>query len=158
MSGISYRPEVLLVIETIGIGMLASFFLVETVGLAAGGIVVPGYFALLLHDPVRIVSTLAVALATWLVLRLLARFMLVYGRRMLVLGILIGYLLGYVTRIVPTWTVDTLRVNIGVIGYVIPGLVAYWMERQGVVQTIASLLVAAVLTRLIVTVISWGAF
>ncbi|UCG41958.1 MAG: poly-gamma-glutamate biosynthesis protein PgsC [candidate division WOR-3 bacterium] len=147
-----------MVIETIGIGMLASFFLVETVGLAAGGIVVPGYFALLLHDPVRIVATLAVALSTWLILKLLARFMLVYGRRMLVLGILVGYLLGYVTRIVPTWTTDTFRLNIGVIGYVIPGLVAYWMERQGVVQTVASLMVAAVLTRLIVTVISGGVF
>ena len=147
-----------MIIETVGLGMLASFLLTETVGFAAGGIVVPGYFALLLHDPVRVVSTLLVALATWAILKLLGRVMLVYGRRMLVLAILVGYVLGYVTKIVPTWTIDTFNVNVGVIGYVIPGLVAYWMMRQGVVPTVASLMVAAVLTRLVVTVISGGTF
>lgn len=145
-----------MVVETIGLGMLASFFLAETVGLAAGGIVVPGYFALVLHEPVRVLSTLGVALAVFLILKLLGRFMLVYGRRMLVLAILLGYLLGYATRIVPSWTVDAVKVDIGVIGYVVPGLVAYWMMRQGVVQTVATLAVAAVLTRLVVTAISGG--
>ncbi len=147
-----------MVIEAIGLGMVASFFLTETIGFAAGGIVVPGYFALVLHEPVRVVSTLGVALATYLLLRLLSRFMLVYGRRMLVLSILVGYLLGYLTRIAPHWTLGGSDLNIGVIGYVIPGLLAYWMSRQGVVETVAVMMFAAVLTRLVVTVISGGAF
>ncbi len=147
-----------MIIETIGLGMLASFFLTETVGLAAGGIVVPGYFALVLHEPTRVIATLAVAFVTFLILKLLGRFMLVYGRRMLVLSILVGYLLGYLTRIAPDWSIGSLDLNVGVIGYVIPGLVAYWMNRQGVVETVSTLLVAAVLTRFVVTAISGGMF
>jgi len=147
-----------MIIETIGLGMLASFFMTETLGYAAGGIVVPGYFALVLDEPSRVVSTVLVAVVTFLLLRLLSRLMLVYGRRMLVLSILIGYLLGYLTRIAPDWHVAQLDVNVGVVGYVIPGLLAYWMNRQGVVETLSVMMVAAVLTRLVVTVISRGAF
>ncbi len=145
-------------IETIGLGMLASFFMAETAGVAAGGIVVPGYIALLLHDPVRVTSTIIVALVTFLILKLLDRFMLVYGRRMLVLAVLIAYLLGYATRVAPSLHLAGTNVDIGVIGYVIPGLVAYWMARQGVIETVATMLFAAVLTRLAITIISGGAF
>jgi poly-gamma-glutamate biosynthesis protein PgsC/CapC len=145
-------------IETIGLGMVASFFLTETVGLAAGGIVVPGYFALFLNEPVRVLMTILVSLATLLVVKFASRFMLVFGRRMLLLGVLVGYLLGYATRIVPRMTVDSLQMDVSVVGYVIPGLVAYWMNRQGIFETVSTLLVAAVLTRLVITVINGGAF
>ncbi len=147
-----------MVIETIGLGMLASFVLTETIGVAAGGIVVPGYFALALNEPVRVAATIAVSLATLLIIKVVGRFMLVFGRRMLLLGVLVGYLLGYVTRIVPHLTVGAAHFDLGVIGYVIPGLVAYWMNRQGILETIATMLLAAVLTRLTITVLTGGAF
>ncbi|MEO0010007.1 MAG: poly-gamma-glutamate biosynthesis protein PgsC [candidate division WOR-3 bacterium] len=145
-----------MIIETIGLGMLVSFLLTETIGLAAGGIVVPGYIALMLTEPVRIVATVLVAMITFLIIRALSRVMLVFGRRMLLLGILIGYLLGYVTKIFPPVTIDSLRLDLSVIGYVIPGLIAYWMNRQGVVETLSSMILAAVLTRLVILVISSG--
>lgn len=147
-----------MVLQTIGLGMIASFVLTETVGLAAGGIVVPGYFALTLTEPLRIIATVLVAFAVFLILKLLDRVMLLYGRRLLLLGVLIGYLLGYVTKIVPPLSLDHMRFDVSVIGYVIPGLMAYWMHRQGVIETVSTMLVAAVLTRLVITVISAGAF
>jgi poly-gamma-glutamate biosynthesis protein PgsC/CapC len=147
-----------MVVETIGLGMLASFFLTETVGLAAGGIVVPGYFALTLNEPIRVIATILVALATFLIIRLLSHVMLIYGRRMLLLGVLVGYLLGYVTRIVPPLSIARLHLDVSVIGYVIPGLLAYWMNRQGIVETISTMLIAAVLTRLIIATVSGGSF
>ena len=147
-----------MLVETIGLGMLASFFLTETVGLAAGGIVVPGYFALTLNEPLRVVATILLALVTFLIIKLLSQVMLVFGRRMLLLGVLVGYLLGYVTKIVPTLTIATLHLDVSVVGYVIPGLLAYWMNRQGVVETISTMLIAAVLTRLIITTVSGGSF
>ncbi|MCX7732276.1 MAG: poly-gamma-glutamate biosynthesis protein PgsC [candidate division WOR-3 bacterium] len=145
-----------MIIETIGLGMLVSFLLTETIGLAAGGIVVPGYIALMLTEPVRIIATVLVAIVTFLVIRVLSKVMLVFGRRMLLLGILIGYLLGYITKIFPPVTLDSLRLDLSVIGYVIPGLIAYWMNRQGVVETLSSMILAAVLTRLVILVISGG--
>lgn len=147
-----------MVIEAIGLGMLASFALTETIGLAAGGIVVPGYFALVLHRPVSVVVTLAVAFVTYLVVKLLSRFFIVYGRRLLLLAILVGYLLGYLTKTAAPLHVGSLRLDVGVIGYVIPGLVAYWMVRQGIIETVTTLTIAAVLTRLVVTAISGGSF
>jgi poly-gamma-glutamate biosynthesis protein PgsC/CapC len=138
--------------------MLASFFLTETVGLAAGGIVVPGYFALFLTEPVRVIATVLVALATLAVVKLLSQVMLVFGRRMLLLGVLVGYLLGYVTKTVPPLNIERLHLDVSVIGYVVPGLMAYWMNRQGVIETVATMLIAAVLTRLVITTVSGGVF
>jgi gamma-polyglutamate biosynthesis protein CapC len=145
-------------VETIGLGMIASFFLTETVGLAAGGIVVPGYIALFLSEPVRVIATILVASVVFLIIRLLSHVMLLYGRRLLLLGVLLGYLLGYVTKIVPPLPVERLHLDISVIGYVIPGLVAYWMNRQGVIETISTMMIAAVITRLVIAAISGGAF
>ena len=46
----------------IGIGMVLSLFLTETLGVTAGGIIVPGYIALYLHDPIRVIGTFIVSL------------------------------------------------------------------------------------------------
>jgi gamma-polyglutamate biosynthesis protein CapC len=146
-----------LLIETIGLGMLMSFFLSETIGLAAGGIVVPGYIAMTLHEPFRVAATILIALSVYLIVKFISRWMLIYGRRQLILGVLLGYLIGYITKIMPPLQVGQVHIDIATIGFVIPGLIAYWMARQGVVETISMLLVAGVLARLIITVISGGA-
>ena len=145
-----------MLIETIGLGMLMSFFMSETIGLAAGGIVVPGYIAMTLHQPFRVVGTIAIALVVYLIIRVLSNWMLLFGRRQLVLGVLLGYLIGFVTKVMPPIHLGQTSLDISTIGFVIPGLIAYWMGRQGVVQTISTLLVAGVLARLIITVISGG--
>jgi len=145
-----------MLIEGVGIGMIMSFFMTETIGLAAGGIVVPGYIALLLHHPFQVIMTILVAWVTYLLTKLISHFMLLFGRRLLVVAVLIGYLLGYVTRLFPPLIISQVKVDISTIGYVIPGLIAYWMSRQGVVETVSTMMVAAVLTRLLVTVISSG--
>ncbi len=145
-----------MLIEGIGIGMIMSFFMTETIGLAAGGIVVPGYIALLLHHPFQVIMTILVAWITFLLTKLISHFMLLYGRRLLVVAILIGYLLGYVTRLFPPLTIAQLKLDLATIGFVIPGLIAYWMNRQGVIETITTMVVAAVLTRFLVTIISGG--
>ena len=40
-----------IVVQSVGIGLALSLFFSETLGLAAGGMVVPGYVALMLHHP-----------------------------------------------------------------------------------------------------------
>ena len=146
-----------MLIETIGLGMLMSFFMSETIGLAAGGIVVPGYIAMTLHEPFRVIGTIAIALVVYLIIRVLSNWMLLFGRRQLVLGVLLGYIIGYATKVMPPIHLGQTHLDISTIGFVIPGLIAYWMGRQGVVETISALLVAGVLARLIITVISGGA-
>ncbi|MEO0082777.1 MAG: poly-gamma-glutamate biosynthesis protein PgsC [candidate division WOR-3 bacterium] len=145
-----------MIIETIGLGMLASLFLTETIGLAAGGIVVPGYIALYLQQPLRVIGTVLVGLIVYLLIKFLGRFMLLYGRRLLVIGVLLGYLIGYLIRLFPPITFTDFKLDVNVIGYVIPGLLAYWMNRQGIIETITTMTIAAILTRLIIIIISNG--
>ena len=47
---------------TIGLGIILSLVLSETLGVTAGGIIVPGYIALYLHQPFQVVVTLLVAI------------------------------------------------------------------------------------------------
>ncbi|HBY99863.1 MAG TPA: poly-gamma-glutamate biosynthesis protein PgsC, partial [candidate division Zixibacteria bacterium] len=42
------------------------------------------------------------------------------------------------------------------VGFIIPGLIANWMERQGVIQTLSTMVVAAVVVRLLLMIFSGG--
>ena len=48
----------------IGIGMVLSLFLTETLGVTAGGIIVPGYIAMNLEDPYRLITTFGISIIT----------------------------------------------------------------------------------------------
>ena len=43
--------------------------------------------------------------------------------------------------------------NVGVIGFIIPGLIALWFDRQGVAETMGSLATSAVVVRLVLILI-----
>lgn len=146
-----------MIVEAVGLGMIISLLFVETIGIAAGGIVVPGYIALMLHHPFRVVGTLGVSLVSLLIIKSISKITILYGRRLLVMCILVGYLLGFFTKIYPTVEITLGNIDISTIGYVIPGLMAYWMERQGILNTITSMLIVATLVRFIVVLITGGA-
>ena len=46
---------------SIGLGIILSLVLSEALGVTAGGIIVPGYISLFLHQPVQVFSTFFVA-------------------------------------------------------------------------------------------------
>jgi poly-gamma-glutamate biosynthesis protein PgsC/CapC len=140
----------------IGLGLAMSLVFSEAFGLAAGGMVVPGYIALALAEPWRVVGTIAAAIVTFLIVRLIGRFMLLYGRRHLVMVILVGFLVGHATRVFFGRPEFPEFLSFEAIGYIIPGLIAYWMERQGAFQTIVSMLMAAALVRLVLIVVVGG--
>lgn len=149
-------PESTLIMQAIGLGLVVSLVFSETLGLAAGGMVVPGYIALMIHQPLRIIGTIIVALLTFFVVRVLSNYMFIYGRRRTVLIILVGFLLGAASREFFVITPPGLTLEFQAIGYIIPGLIANWMERQGVVQTITMMLVAGVLVRMLLMIFSGG--
>ena len=63
--------------------------------------------------------------------------MLIYGKRRLVLSLLIGFLIGF-------WVKEYyVSGELYVIGNIIPGLIASWMDRQGVSRTISVILITA---------------
>lgn len=155
---------------SIGIGLLVTLLLVEVFGLAAGGLVVPGYVALKLLQPWSVALTLLAAYLTYIVVRTMSSFMVVYGRRKTALMILFGYLSGSLLDLsmggvlsfpaadtgssgAPGSAMHFRYFELSVIGYIIPGLIAIWFERQGVVKTLVGLIVSSVLVRLILVLI-----
>ena len=138
----------------IGIGMVLSLFLTETMGVTAGGIIVPGYIAMNLENPERLVITFGVSIITFLIIKLLSKFIMVYGKRRLVLALLIGFLLGYLSRSENMITTGLGTTDFIVIGNIIPGLIANWMDRQGVLRTISTVLITAGITKLCIMTIS----
>ncbi len=130
---------------SVGIGLGVGLLFTELFGLATGGLIVPGYMALALHRPYDILVTLVAAFATFAIVRALSMFLIVFGRRRTALMILVGYMIG---MIVNEWP-GLLQVDYDVIGFIIPGLIAIWMDRQGIMQTLASLTIVSIVVRLI---------
>ena len=138
----------------IGIGMVLSLFLTETLGVTAGGIIVPGYIAMNLENPERLVITFGVSIITFLLIKLLSQFIMIYGKRRLVLALLIGFLFGYLSRSENMIAAGLGTTDFIVIGNIIPGLIANWMDRQGVLRTISTVLRTAGITKLCIMTIS----
>jgi gamma-polyglutamate biosynthesis protein CapC len=148
---------------SIGIGLAISLLFSEMFGLAAGGMVVPGYIALYLNRPVDVLLTLTAALVAYSVVHMMSTFMIVYGKRRTVLMIIFGYLVRGVFELIPFPAMEPLfnfsqrlsdvPAEFSVIGYVIPGLIAIWMDRQGVLETLAALVTSAVVVRLVLMLV-----
>lgn len=140
----------------VGLGVIISLLFSELLGASAGGIVVPGYIAMYLDRPMQILGTIVVSLLTWGIIRLISNFTLLFGKRRMVLSILVGFILGWASRLLVYQNVTVYTYQLQSIGYIIPGLIANWFDRQGFWKTITSLGVAAVLVRLILMVVFKG--
>ncbi|MBE3114406.1 MAG: poly-gamma-glutamate biosynthesis protein PgsC [Actinobacteria bacterium] len=137
-----------MIYQAIGIGVMVSFAFYEMVGFSPGGIVVPGYVALFLDQPIRILVTLLVALLTYFSVKILSNYIILYGRRRFLTMVLVSFLL--------KWLIEEIIIKMPIpgmelrsIGYIIPGLIANEMRRQGIFPTIYSLAIVSILVRLI---------
>jgi poly-gamma-glutamate biosynthesis protein PgsC/CapC len=139
--------------ETLFIGLVASLLFVEIMGIYPGGIIVPGYMALYLDQPLRVAATLACALLSLLTYKVLSRFFILFGRRRFVVIILLG---GFWAEL---WFLlfpqfFPVPMELRVIGWVVPGLLANNLERQKFIPTLASLITVSVITYFLAKVIS----
>lgn len=127
-----------MVIETLFIGLIIGFLFYEFTGISPGGVIAPGYFALYIQQPNKIIVTILIALAVWAVLEFCARNLIVYGRRKLLLALLLSFTLKI---LIEQWVqpLQELPFDIQSIGYIIPGLIANEMSRQRFLPTISAL-------------------
>ncbi|HBR87414.1 MAG TPA: poly-gamma-glutamate biosynthesis protein PgsC, partial [Candidatus Marinimicrobia bacterium] len=88
------------------------------------------------------------------IVKFLSNYMFIYGKRRLVLTLLLGFIAGYISRNLIFSPIDTF--SYAVIGNIIPGLIASWMDRQGVPRTLSVILITAVLVKLLVMLLSGG--
>ncbi len=133
---------------SIGIGIVTGVLFSEAFGIASGGIVVPGYLAMFATSPLAILLTVGAGFLTFAVVRALSMYLIIFGRRRTAVMILLGYLVGAIINQFSGQEVT----GVEVVGYIIPGLIALWMDRQGIVQTLASLTIVTVIVRLAMVV------
>ncbi len=145
-----------IMILSIGIGLVVSLLFSEMLGVAAGGMIVPGYVALNLNNPVTVLMTIFVAWLTWATVRALSSVMILYGRRRTVMMLLFGFLYGYFFKSVGYVDAISMVIDLSIIGYIIPGLIAIWIERQGLMETISTLITSSVIVRLLLILITNG--
>ena len=133
--------------EVVLAGVALSLIFSELTGLSPAGLVVPGYIALSLQTPSRVVYTLVIALIAWGVARLLARFMILYGRRRFTVLILLTYVLNAIIV-----GCGILPFDPGMIGAIVPGIIANEFEKQGIRKSLLSL---AVVVGVLVLLMMW---
>ena len=62
---------------TIGLGIALSLILSESLGVTAGGVIVPGYIAMHLHNPDQIIMTFFASIIVIFLIRILGKFIFI---------------------------------------------------------------------------------
>ena len=134
----------------ITIGIVISLIFIEAFGMAAGGIIIPGYVALQIGNPDHLIGLIIISFSTFLIIKLIGRFTFLFGRRQMVVSLLVGTILAIFSHHFMYVNTQVSTVEFSAVGWVIPGLVAHWSIKQGYIKTISILAIVCVLVRLIV--------
>ena len=134
-----------MIVETLVVGLVIALVWAELTDVSPGGIVVAGYFALYLDRPLRVAATLAVALLAWAAVMALSRHLVLFGRRRFVLAVLVGAVLSQAWLLALPKLFEA-PVELRVIGWIVPGILASSLARQKPLPTLASLAAVSTLT------------
>jgi poly-gamma-glutamate biosynthesis protein PgsC/CapC len=136
----------------LALGVIISILVYERWRLTGGAAVVAGYLGIFMDRPLYVVTTVLLATGTYiLVQRFIARRMFLYGRRRLIVMVMVGMVLQSITGTIAYLTAQDITWLAGLygVGFVLPGLIAQDMERQGVRLTVLTVLATSVLTFLL---------
>ena len=136
------------------LSVLLGFVGSEFLGILSGGLVSAGYISFYINQPARVASTLLMAVAICLIVRALGHVIILFGRRRFILTMLVSILLTQILEsiLIVTSTVD---IDMRIIGYIIPGLIANDMEKQGIFKTLIMICACAAIIWLVLHI---GAF
>ena len=140
--------------ETLLIGILMAVLYVQVFDIYPGGIIVPAYISLYLDQPLRVLTTILIALLSLLTYRILSRFLILFGRRRFVTMILVGVVWAQLWFLLLPHLFSS-SIELRAIGWLIPGLLANNLEKQKFFLTLASLLTVSIITFFLVRVILW---
>ncbi len=138
---------------SIVVSIVFGFLFGEATGWLSGGLVAPGYLALYVDQPLRILMTWIAAMLALLVVKLLSRVTILFGRRRFMAFILTGILAGALLDAL------TGRLFVGTpemraIGYVVPGLIANDSWKQGPWRTLLASAVITLATRTVLMLVA----
>lgn len=135
----------------VGLGLAVSLLFTEFFGLKAGGMIVPGYMALNLIHPVPVLLTLLTALSAFGIVRGLSSVLIIFNRRRRALIVLVAFILGAIGHsFFANITIGNNPSNAyNVVGFLTPGLIASSLDKQGIIETFATIFTVSIVVRLI---------
>jgi len=139
--GYLFSPDVVRVVFVVGVVVSVLFY--ERMQLTTGGAIVPAYLALSLGYPATLVSTLIAGYLTWLIVnKVIVRRRILYGRRKFEVELLVGLSLVVLSILGELLFNAFTRANaeLSTIGFLVPGIIAHDMFRQGPKKTIVAIL------------------
>lgn len=134
--------------STVALSVILSFLTTELTGILTGGMISAGYLAYWIGEPLRILSTLLMSILITLILKLSRHFLILYGRRRFMLSILLSIFGVYIVE-KSYFFLSSFTFDLRIIGYIIPGLIASDMEKQGIVRTVLALSAVTVVVKLL---------
>lgn len=138
------------------LGIIISIIFYELTEISPGGVIVPGYIALFITQPGRIIMTIFLSLATLLVVNILSNYTILYGRRKFGIMIIISFIIRLIMQMSMNYLPLPNILATSSIGYIIPGIIAQDIGRQGIVKTVSSMILVASLIKLIDIIIVNG--
>lgn len=120
------RQDLIVIAVSIALGLI--FY--RRTGVATGGIISPGLLALGPFAPRTFAFVILSSLLVLSLLEVLVRVFGLYGRERVSFALLIAALLGFFSSPLLPW-----------VGWVVPGLIAADMQRQGVIPTTLALFI-----------------
>ena len=134
--------------STVALSVIISFLTTELTGLLTGGMISAGYLAYWIGEPMRIVSTLLMSILIAMIIRVSRHFLILYGRRRFMLSILLSIFGVYLVE-KSYFFVSEFSFDMRIIGYIIPGLIASDMEKQGILRTTIALSAVTIVVKLL---------
>jgi poly-gamma-glutamate biosynthesis protein PgsC/CapC len=138
---------------TIILGIVVSTIIYKRTGLTLGGVIVCGYLALFVGQPLHIIVTLIFSYLTYqIVYKFIQKRFMLNGRSLFEIEILVGL----VFQVLWLTIIDLfgmINVDLAVlygIGFVLPGVIAHDMGRQGPQNTMGSILLGVTIIALII--------
>ena len=136
----------------ITLSIVFGFIISEALGILSGGLVSAGYLAFFIDQPLRIAATLGLSIFIALLVNAISQWLIIFGRRRFVLTILLSLVAAWLFERF-SYRMNLIPQDMRIIGYLIPGLIANDMVRQGVIKTLLALLLSAAVIKLVMLAI-----
>lgn len=130
--------------SAVALSIILGFVSIEFLGFLPGGIVSAGYLAFFFEQPFRVVSTLLLAIVICYAVKILQNWLIIYGRRRFMLTVVLSIILSAVIENNFIY-ISGISQDFRIIGYIIPGLIANDMQKQGVIKTLISVLIISMI-------------
>jgi len=130
----------------LGIGLVFARLCYLTTTLSPGGMITPGWIAVaLIEDPPQAGIILVMTIVTYVLTRVMQRYVILYGKRLFAAIVLLSVLLQLTLFVIVQRDLPLLFAH-QTLGFVAPGLIAYQLVRQPPRATILATVMVTGLT------------